>query len=72
MNGAPQQWEYRIVHDEDVKQTDLFGRPKRAAVEALLNQLGAEGWELVNIDFSDDGPKFFFTGVLKRPRQNSQ
>jgi len=39
----------------------------------LLNQKGAEGWELVSEhSFGDGGPEFYASrsGTMKRPRQN--
>lgn len=37
--------------------------------EARLNELGAEGWELVSADFEDGG---FSQGILKRPRDDEE
>jgi hypothetical protein len=55
-------WEYRIVRGAGI---DLGALPKAqdeqmAAAQALLNQLGAEGWELQVVQ----GP----FAVLRRPR----
>jgi hypothetical protein len=38
-----------------------FKERERQAIEAYLNQLGEEGWEIVGIDFKDalDSPSFF-------------
>jgi hypothetical protein len=38
-----------------------FKERERQAIEAYLNQLGEEGWEIVGIDFTDamDSPSFF-------------
>ena len=39
---AETQWEYRVV-----TAGSTFSQPKDADLEALLNELGAEGWEVV-------------------------
>jgi len=43
-------WEYKIVDSNDVPSAGIFKGRQREALEAYLNELGAEGWELVNID----------------------
>lgn len=44
-------FEYKIVDTRDVESEGQFKSRKREDVEAYLNSLGAEGWELVNVDF---------------------
>lgn len=59
-------WEYRVL---DSKHADSSGFLKIAtpeAVERYLNGLGADGWEVVNLDFHE-GIGTAFVGVAKRP-----
>jgi hypothetical protein len=49
---TPQQWEYRVV---PIHRTGSL-------LEARLNQLGLEGWELVHLDGAHE------LAVFKRPR----
>ncbi len=61
-------WEYKIVDSKDVPCDGVFKGRNRAALEAYLNQLGAEGWELVNIDSLELEGRREFVGVAKRER----
>ena len=61
-------WEYKIVDSKDVPSDGLFKGRNRAALEAYLNQLGAEGWEMVNIDSLELEGRREFVGVAKRER----
>ena len=61
-------WEYLIVDSKDVAGGGLFKEKKRSDVEAYLNNLGNEGWELVNLDFRELDSRFEFTGLAKRER----
>ena len=58
-------WEYFVVASEDVPQGLLRGRT-REDVKAYLNELGADGWEVVNIDFRELEERMEFVGVAKR------
>ncbi|MCA2988900.1 MAG: DUF4177 domain-containing protein [Gemmatimonas sp.] len=54
-------WEYKLISTNDVPGGSWLGMKEREAVEAYLNQLGTEGWEIVGIDFTDatQSPNFF-------------
>ena len=56
-------WEYRLISTKDLSGGGFLGvrERDREAVEAYLNQLGDEGWEIVGIDFTDtmQSPSFF-------------
>jgi hypothetical protein len=39
----------------------------RSDLEAYLNALGKEGWEVINLDFKELDSRFEFSGVAKRP-----
>ena len=56
-------WEYKVLSTNDLPGGGMLGakaRP-REAIEAYLNELGGEGWEVVGIDFTDarSNPSFF-------------
>ena len=47
-------WEYKLISANDVAGDGGGLRGKaRETVEAYLNNLGAEGWEVINVDFPD-------------------
>ena len=54
-------WEYKLISTNDVPGGGFLGIKERDALEAYLNQLGTEGWEIVSIDFTDtmQSPSFF-------------
>lgn len=71
-------WEYKLVDSTHVnaivpatpKRTFRLAMPastSRETVEALLNQLGAEGWEVVSANWAETTDEFF--ALLKRPRR---
>ena len=43
-------WEYRIIDTKEVPGGGIFHGKSREAVEAYLNELGEQGWEIINID----------------------
>jgi hypothetical protein len=59
-------WEYKIVDSKDVPGGGVFKGKDRGDVEVYLNQLGADGWEIINLDFQELGNRFEFSGVAKR------
>ena len=60
-------WDYKIIDSRDVAKEGMFRGRTRDDIEAHLNQLGDDGWEVVNLDFSDlhESTGFFF-GIAKR------
>ena len=47
-------WEYKLISANDVLgEGGGFRGKTRETVEAYLNSLGAEGWEVINVDFPD-------------------
>ena len=60
------QYKYKIVDTRDVETAGLFKGRKREDVEAYLNILGSEGWELVNVDFRELEGGLEFPGVMKK------
>lgn len=59
-------FEYKIVDTQDVKSEGLFKGRNRKDVEAYLNEMGKQGWELVNADFRELEGGLEFAGVMKR------
>ncbi|MFH0916932.1 MAG: hypothetical protein V1912_10885 [bacterium] len=61
-------WEYRIIDSKDVPREGILMRKSRQALEGYLNQFGADGWELIDIDcFELEGRKNF-VGIAKREK----
>lgn len=54
-------WEYKLISTNDVPGGGFWGGKDQEAVEAYLNQLGADGWEIIGVDFTDSmqSPTFF-------------
>lgn len=75
--GSEDRWEYLIVAGGRTLLTAGSGSPgerkqkafaAEAAVERSLDQLGADGWELVAVSGTPNEPSFF----LKRPAKHRQ
>jgi hypothetical protein len=63
-------WQYKIVDSREVKHQGFFGGARSDEVEEFLNRLGAEGWEIVNLDFYEMEGRCSFTGLAKRDVEN--
>ncbi len=66
-------WEYKIVDSDEAEKGGFLKGRTVEQVEAYLNALGTEGWEIVDLDFQMDptmpeGPTHFH-GLAKRPRK---
>ncbi|SHI15266.1 DUF4177 domain-containing protein [Ferrimonas marina] len=59
-------YEYKIVDSRDVPSAGMFKGRERGDLEAYLNELGQQGWELVNVDFRELEGALEFAGVMKR------
>ena len=59
-------WEYKVVDSKDIRRDGLFKGKTRESIEKYLNELGEQGWELVNIDFRELENRSSFSGVMKR------
>lgn len=59
-------WEYKIVDTKEVSKGGMFKGKDRADIEAYLNGLGKDGWEIINLDFRELENRSEFSGVAKR------
>ena len=62
------QFSYKVIDTRDVETAGLFKGRKREDVEAYLNDLGSDGWELVNVDFRELEGGLEFAGIMKKKR----
>ncbi len=60
------QYNYKIVDTCDVESAGIFKGRKREDVEAYLNSLGQDGWELVNVEFRELEGGLEFGGIMKK------
>jgi hypothetical protein len=56
-------WEYKVVRSDD-----LPSNIKAEDRDRLFNELGEQGWEMVNIDWVDTPVSDEFVATFKRPR----
>jgi len=59
-------WEYRIVDSSDIEGGSLFKGTPRENVEAYLNKLGSDGWEIFHLQFNHVEQRYKFYGIAKR------
>ena len=63
-------WEYRILDSKEVASEGWLKGKSRQAVESYLNELGGQGWEVINLDWRELETRASFTGVAKREKQS--
>lgn len=65
-------WEYKIVDSNNAEKGGFLKGRTVEQVEKYLNALGAEGWEIIDLDFQMDlsmpGGPTHFHGVAKRKK----
>jgi Domain of unknown function (DUF4177) len=62
-------WEYKIIDTKDVPGGGFLKGKSREAIEAYLNDLGVQGWEIVNLDALEwQGDHLTFLGVSRREK----
>jgi hypothetical protein len=61
-------WEYRFLDSMDIEEGGFLAVKSREAVEAYLNAIGDEGWEVVNLDFVEIEGRTSFVGIAKREK----
>ena len=59
-------YSYKMIDSRDVESAGLFKGRKREDIEAYLNGLGEQGWELVNVDFRELEGGLEFAGIMKK------
>ena len=59
-------FEYKMIDSQDDASAGLFKGRAREDIEVYLNQLSAQGSELVNADFRELEGGAEFSGVMKR------
>ena len=59
-------WQYKIIDSKDVPGGGVFKDKDRTDIETYLNDIGNQGWEIINIDFRELEHRFDFTGVAKK------
>lgn len=59
-------WEYKYLDSMDIDEGGFLAVKTRESVEKYLNDLGAEGWEIINLDFVEVEGRTSFVGVAKR------
>lgn len=58
-------WEYKII-DSTHLAGGIFRGKKFHEIEKYLNEIGREGWEIINLDFNDITGQMDFVGVARR------
>lgn len=61
-------WEYKIIDSKDVSREGIFKGRSREKIEKCLNNLGEEGWEIINIDSHELEGRTSFIGLAKREK----
>jgi hypothetical protein len=61
-------WEYKIIDSHEVPREGKLRGRSREALEEYLNQLGSDGWEVVNIDSLELESRREFVGIAKREK----
>ena len=59
-------FEYKLIDTKEVKSAGVFKGRQQEDIEAYLNELGQQGWELVNVDFRELEGSREFSGIMKR------
>ena len=59
-------WEYKVIDSRNLVGGGAFKGKEREVVEAYLNELGEQGWEIVDLHFREIQRGFEFSGVAKR------
>jgi len=57
-------WEYKIIDSMRIPG-GIFRGKKFDEIEKYLNEIGKEGWEVINLDFNDVTGQMDFVGVAK-------
>lgn len=63
-----EKWEYKTILGKDLGVHIFSARKTAKAMDQALNELGRQGWELVQLNFSGVAGASGIAGVLKRRR----
>ena len=58
-------WEYKIIDSMRIPG-GIFRGKKFDKIEKHLNEMGKDGWEIINLDFNDVTGQMDFVGVARR------
>lgn len=61
-------WEYKLIDSNDIKRDGLLKGRSRETIESYLGEIGAAGWEIVNMDFRELESRSSFTAIAKREK----
>jgi len=61
-------WEYKFISAGDLESRGFFKSVKAEDIEKYFNSLGDEGWEIINVDFTDTSSFIDFRGVARRKK----
>ena len=61
-----EKWEYKIIDSKNSGPGKFWTGTSTELVEKYLNALGAEGWEVINIDVLELEGRREFVGLAKR------
>lgn len=59
-------WEYKMVDSNTVHRQGLLKGKSQDDIESYLNEIGADGWEIINLDFREFEGRLEFSGIAKR------
>ena len=63
-----EKWEYKTLRTKDLGVSVFSSRKTAAAIDEYLNELGRQGWELVQFNFGSLSGQGRIAGLLKRRR----
>jgi Domain of unknown function (DUF4177) len=63
-----ERWEYKTLRAKELDISIFSSHKTAVAIDEVLNELGRQGWELVEFNFGCLGGKAGIAGLLKRRR----
>ena len=63
-----EKWEYKTLRAKELGISIFSSRRTAMAIDDYLNELGRQGWELVEFNFGSLSAKAGIAGLLKRRR----
>jgi FMN phosphatase YigB (HAD superfamily) len=61
-----EKFEYKIIDSRDTPHGGSFKEKSRDALEKYLAELGADGWEIIDLRITEQSERWSFIGVAKR------